>query len=122
MNKKIRNLIIGGVVLVLLIGVLLLLKFLPQGGTEEESSSSSESSYVSTAVQLFSKDKDEIASIQVENETNGYTILRQAEGVYTIEDLEDFDQLTDKYSSIVSTFGSFQIRSEIPLYYGHRHL
>lgn len=106
MNKKIRNLIIGGVVLVLLIGVLLLLKFLPQGGTEDESSSSSESSYVSTAVQLFSKDKDEIASIQVENETNGYTILRQAEGVYTIEDLEGFDQLTDKYSSIVSTYAN----------------
>ena len=106
MNKKIRNLIIGGVVLVLLIGVLLLLKFLPQGGAEEEGSSSSESSYVSTAVQLFSKDKDEIASIQVENETNGYTILRQAEGVYTIEDLEGFDQLTDKYSSIVSTYAN----------------
>lgn len=105
MNKKIRNLIIGGIVLVLLVGVLLLLKFLPSG-ENPGGDSSSETSYTSESVQLFKKDKDDIASLEVENAEGGFTILRQAEGVYTIEALEGFDQLTSSYSTLVGNFAS----------------
>ena len=104
MNKKIRNLIIGGIVLVLLIGVLLLLKFLPSGNGEGEESS--ETSYTSTSVQLFSREKDDITSLEVQNAAGGFTILREAEGVYTIEALDGFDQLTSSYSSLMGTFAA----------------
>ena len=104
MNKKIRNLIIGAVVLVVLVGVLLLLLFLPknEGDTTEESSSTTSS----TVVSLFSREKDEIASLEINNAAGGFTITREAEDVYTIEALEGFEQTTSSYSSLIGTFAS----------------
>lgn len=104
MNKKIKSLIIGGILLLVLVGALLLLLFLPKG--EDNSGSSSESSAVSTtAVKVYEGSTDDVRSIQVEGPKGDYTIRREGED-YTIDELEGLEQLTNAYSGIAGQFAS----------------
>lgn len=116
MNKKIRNLIIGAVVLLLLVGVLLLLLFLPQNDTTEEESSSVESSYVSSSVELFSREVSDLDTITIENESGNVSIQRTGDSEYTVEGLEDIAQ-NDQAASLansVSSLNATQMVEENP--------
>lgn len=101
MNKKLRNLIIGGVVLLALVGVLLVLMFTKK---PEDDASSSMPSYVSDVTYLFDLDAAQIAEIEVENEAGGFVIEQTAEELYGISELEGYTQLTDDYETIWSNF------------------
>lgn len=112
MNKRIRNLIIGGIVLILLVGVLLLLKFLPQNtATEEESSTTS---YTSTSVELFTKEQSELSQIQLENDAGSVVLHQEQQGededpLYTVDGLEGIDMNTQPsslFDSLDSVFAN----------------
>jgi hypothetical protein len=108
-NKRIRNLIIGGIVLILLVGVLLVLKFMPQASTETEESSTV--SYTSTSVELFTREESELTDIQLENEAGTLNLhceqpaTEEEDPVYTVEGLDGIDMNT-KASTAFGDFDS----------------
>lgn len=113
MNKKVKSLILCGVVLVLLVGALLLLLFLPKGGEGSSSSQESSAVYSSTTVQIYTGDPANVRSVKVEGQKGDYQVQREAEGLYAIEELEGLDQLTDSYNTLVSQFASVTATRQI---------
>ena len=119
MNKKIRNLIISGVLLLILVGVLLLLLFLPKDSTEEEESSTY--SYTSNSVELFTREPEELTDITIENESGTLALHQEQQGededpLYSVDGLEDVDQndqASDVFDSLDSLYAS-QLVEENP--------
>ena len=109
MNKKVRNLIISGVVLLVLVGVLLLLLFLPQDSSGEEESSATSSAITTTSVELFNRETEELTEISIENEAGSILLHQEIQGegdeqesVYSVDGLDGIDQNTEA-SSLFST-------------------
>ena len=83
MGKKIKALIIGGVLLVVLIGVLVLLLLLNQNGGGEPSSSSSSTSVIS----VVEKNVSNITNVTIKNQKDEISINQEEDGTYTVEAL-----------------------------------
>lgn len=112
MSKKIKALIIGGVLLVVLIGVLVLLLLLNQGEGETSSSSSS-----TTAVSVVEKNADNITNVTIKNQKDEISINRSEDGTYTVEALGDIttDQTDTKtVFSNAAVLEATKIISEAP--------
>ncbi|MGI5895586.1 MAG: DUF4340 domain-containing protein [Oscillospiraceae bacterium] len=82
MSKKIKALIIGGVLLVVLIGVLVLLLLLNQGEGETSSSSSSTSTIVAVE-----KNVSNVTNVTIKNQKDEISINQEEDGTYTVEAL-----------------------------------
>ena len=68
MNKKVKSILIGGIVLLLLVGIVVVLKLTEKPAEQESSSESSASS----VIVLWKAEREEVIKVAVENAKGGY--------------------------------------------------
>lgn len=98
MSKKVKTLIIGGIVLILLIGVLIILPIL----LKEDEPKNDLSSDLSELVTLIEGNPYDVEYVHIVNETDDYVIDKQAEEVWGIDKIMDFVQTSYMYSETIA--------------------
>ena len=112
MNKKIKTLIIGGIVLVVLLGAMIALMVVNNQGGEESSSSSSDST-----VNIVEKNIDNITKIVIHNPQGEVTLTQPEEGSFAVETLGTLPLETTDVKSVFSNLAvidATKVVSETP--------
>lgn len=114
MTKKLKSILIGGIVLVLLIGVVVVLKLTEKPAEQESSSESSASS----VVVLWKTERKEVVKVAVENEKGGYEAQAGEDKTLTIPALSEGYQLKNNdlvtLQSSMATLTATRIVEENP--------
>ncbi len=95
MNKKVKSILIGGVVLLILIGIVVVLK-LTEKPEEESASDSSDSS----VVMLWNGEREDVVKVVVENEKGGYVAEAGEDQTLTIPSIAEGYEL--KHNDLVT--------------------
>lgn len=103
MKKQMKSLILGIVVVVVLAVVLLVVTLLPE--SEPASSSSLASTTKPSTISLLELTTDDIESIEVKN-AEEYTLVRNAEDAWVIEELEDLPGIKSSYTLLASSIST----------------
>ena len=112
MNKKIKTLIIGGIVLVVLLGAMIALMVVNNQGGERSSSSSSDST-----VNIVEKNIDNITKIVIHNPQGEVTLTQPEEGSFAVETLGTLPLETTDVKSVFSNLAvidATKVVSETP--------
>ncbi|MEG2596868.1 MAG: DUF4340 domain-containing protein [Oscillospiraceae bacterium] len=96
MNKKIKAILIGGVVLLLLVGIILVLSFSTKSKEENVSATSS------LMVPIWNFERTDILSISVENENGGYMAEMMDDQNFGIRELEEYPQNSHEYVTLTT--------------------